>query len=349
MTFKCYKARVLEDPRSSILSFTPDGRNHYVYRVSKDNKHYYGSRTDVSEPQIGKRYFTCSKYLEEDFRANPNSYKVKVIKEFNNADDKMLYESYLHQHFNVKNNDVFINQVNQTPYGFDTTGKFTGGDNHSSGKILEINIITGEINRRWDSIKQASDFHKIDRSNIGACVQGRQAFSKNLVWCYEEDYDNEFKQNVINTDYPLRLSVLQINIVTGEIEKEWDNIKQAVDAKEGNGVRIALSLKNSTLTSKGSVWVYPENYNEVKKQEIINTCYERTGSNHHAARVIYKLDKNTGEILGKFLTIKDARATIPKGNIDVVLSGKQKTAGGFCWTYEENLEETIKNIQGKLS
>ncbi len=338
MDLKQYKKQVLQDPRSKKLDFTSDGRLHYVYRVTElfgDKLYYYGSRSDSKEPSIGQSYFTCSrnKKFYRSFKAHPENYSVKIVHAFNNPADKMIFESYLHQKFDVKNSSKFLNRANQTAFGFDTTGKFLGGNNPSSKLILQINPFTGEIMKEWDSIRSAAKKLGGDRSNIGACLHGRSIMSQNCAWCYKEEYNEEFKRKVIQTNYKLRLSILQINTKTGGIMKKWDSIKQAVDKGAGNSVRISLSLKNYKLTSKGCVWVYPKNYNEELRQKIIDTSYERFGSNHPAAQKIYKLDKNTKEILETFECIKDAHDTLKRGNINTVLSGKQKTAGGFKWAY----------------
>ena len=129
MTFKEYKQLVLQKPKSSNLNFSIDGRNHYVYRITntKLNKHYYGSRTTKLNPKedLGIKYFSSSK--DKEFKKyqldNPQNYKYKVIKTFNNSADKNIYESYLHDYFNVKEHESFYNKANQTTFGFDRTGR----------------------------------------------------------------------------------------------------------------------------------------------------------------------------------------------------------------------------------
>ncbi len=128
MTFKKYKEWVLKDPRSEKLDFNIDGRKHYVYRISKDGEHYYGSKSEILgiiEETIGNGYYTSSYNLDfkKDFKNESKDYKIKIIRYFDNPSDKILFESYLHQYFDVKNHDNFINMSNQTPFGFDVTGR----------------------------------------------------------------------------------------------------------------------------------------------------------------------------------------------------------------------------------
>ena len=125
MTFKNYKTQILKDERSKKLNFEIDGRTHFVYRITqiKLNEHYYGSKTGKISI-LGNPYISKSKDKEfiKDQKENPQNYKYKVIRVFDNPADKMVFEAYLHQKFNVKEKNNFYNRANQTPFGFDTTG-----------------------------------------------------------------------------------------------------------------------------------------------------------------------------------------------------------------------------------
>jgi hypothetical protein len=63
-------------------------------------------------------------------------------------------------------------------------------------------------------------------------------------------------------------------------------------------------------------------------------------------RRILKIDKETGEVLGVFESIIEASKDINKtpGAISKVCTGKNKTAGGFAWAYEDEKYNQIKNI-----
>lgn len=146
-SYKEYKHGVIKKykGKGKEISFDKiDDRLYYVYRISntKLNKHYYGSRVS-SIIDIGYKYFSSSrdKEFKQDQRDNPQDYKYKVLRIFDNTKDKEIYESYLHQFFNVKYNERFYNKANQTPYGYDTTG------------ISPTNIITYFIYDNTDKLK----------------------------------------------------------------------------------------------------------------------------------------------------------------------------------------------------
>ena len=144
-TYKEYKQSVIKKAIEKNKPFTfekVDNRYHYIYRVTnlETGLHYYGSRTS-NELDIGIKYFTSSNIIRKDFKKHPENYKYKIIRIFDNTKDKEIYESYLHQYFNVKTNDKFYNRANQTPFGFDTTGLPCP----RKGKVNVINTKTNEI------------------------------------------------------------------------------------------------------------------------------------------------------------------------------------------------------------
>lgn len=108
-----------------------DDKYFYIYRITniKENKHYYGCRVSYVLPSddLGAKYISSSSdksFLEEQ-KSNRERFKYKIIKIFNNNADKILYECFLHQYFDVKNHSKFYNASNATPNGFDTTGFVT--------------------------------------------------------------------------------------------------------------------------------------------------------------------------------------------------------------------------------
>jgi hypothetical protein len=183
MTFNQYHTQIKSDERYKKLKFAPDGREHYVYRVTDytrtENQHYYGSHT----PPKNKKY----KSLIDEFwtyrtSSNKNvlnentkdNYKVKILKVFDNPAMKMIYESYLHQYFGVKNNDSFWNGSNQTAYGFDTTG--TEGPN----KNKPMSLSTREKLRKINLGKKHSTETK-EKMSITRTGHFTSEFTKNKI------------------------------------------------------------------------------------------------------------------------------------------------------------------------
>ncbi len=260
MTFKKYKKWILEDPRSEKLNFEPDGRNHYAYRVSKDrNNHYYGSRTDRDNKTLGKGYFTSSRNLEfkNEFKANPEDYKVKIIRKFNNPGDKILFESYLHQKFDVKNHDSFINQSNQTAFGFDTTGKQLGSDHSRARPIFKLNLQDGKIIEEFETIAQAQK--SIARGNVGDGLRKNKA-AGGYAWCYKEDYNEKLVKEITKRDYKYVGSIYQLDKNTGEFIKKFYNVAQAM--KDIGPYNFWGAINEVSFSAGGYAWCKPEDYSK---------------------------------------------------------------------------------------
>ena len=103
-------------------------KRFYIYRITNKTTgiHYYGSRICDCDPadDIGVSYFSSSydKEFQQDQKINRQCYKYKVVRICKSNVEKQLFESYLHLKFNVKDNPLFYNKVNQTVSGFDCSG-----------------------------------------------------------------------------------------------------------------------------------------------------------------------------------------------------------------------------------
>jgi len=108
--------------------------NYYTYRITdlKNKKYYYGSRTTDKDPKkdIGHTYFSSSsdKSFIKDQKDNPENFKYKVIKIFDNLEQAIELEIKLHNKFNVGVNESFYNRAKQTSIGFKSSFK---GKKHS--------------------------------------------------------------------------------------------------------------------------------------------------------------------------------------------------------------------------
>lgn len=100
---------------------------YYVYRITNKilNKHYYGFRSCKTHPKedLGVKYISSTdKSFICDQKENPQNYKYKVVKIFNNKVDDINLEVKLHGQLNVAINESFYNLAKQTSTKFTTAG-----------------------------------------------------------------------------------------------------------------------------------------------------------------------------------------------------------------------------------
>ena len=128
-TYKKYKELNFHKLKTMYVS-EPD-KYFYIYRITniKEHKHYYGCRVSSVHPSndLAVKYISSSSDSEfkEEQKSNKENFKYKIIKIFDNNADKILYECFLHQYFDVKTHSDFYNISNAIPNGFDTTGFIT--------------------------------------------------------------------------------------------------------------------------------------------------------------------------------------------------------------------------------
>lgn len=94
--------------------------NHYTYEITfNSGKKYIGVRSCKCQPEEDTSYLGSSKIIPpEDYL---NCTKV-ILKTFDTRPLAVLHEAELHATYNVKNNPLYYNQVNQTSDKFDQQG-----------------------------------------------------------------------------------------------------------------------------------------------------------------------------------------------------------------------------------
>ncbi len=334
MSFKEYKKEVLRDPRSGKLNFETDGRNHYVYRIS--NKylvyHYYGSKSEkpgIVVDTIGVSYFTSSNnnIFKCGFRNDPNDWEVNIVKRFDNPGDKVLFESYLHHLFDVKNHDNFINRANQTPFGFDTTGI----PQKKPGKkpVYQVSLDTGKIVNSFESDTKASMITGISLGSINTSVNNLGRTAGKFIWCRPSDYNDTFKDSIIETNFFIKKPVLQINPLTGLILQKFESIAEATlfSKVDSAGIIGCMQLKNNT--AGGFIWRAPNTYDKKEQDNILNFKYSY-------GKAVQQLDKDTLEIVNEFGSISAAarHMGVDSSAINNCVKNKCKTVKGFIWKYK---------------
>ena len=262
-TYKVYKELAINKAieKEKDLSFDKiDDRYYYVYRITNivENKHYYGSRVSKCEPikDLGIKYFSSSR--DKDFKEEQKNYtenfKYKVIKIFDNTKDKEIYESYLHQYFNVSKNDSFYNKSNQTPFGWDTTGMVNARDintnetKYVSQKVFHdndnlVSIYTGMVNavdktsgkNVYVTIEEYHNNDNLVSVHKGMVNAVDKTSGKNVYVSQEEFHNNN---NLIGVTMVGRVSVRDINTneTKSVTKEEYVSNENLVHINEGKVV-----------------------------------------------------------------------------------------------------------------
>jgi hypothetical protein len=189
---------------------------HYVYRITNliNNKHYYGKRSSKIEAKLdlGLKYYSSCQLLKKDIKkCGSENFKFKIIKQFKTAKDAIIFETYLHKKFDVKNNNNFYNNANQTGEKFDTTGKAvyynTLTKQNEFLKVEErknyhLNVNKG-YNPYYNTLTQKSEMEHPDiaknRPELQGFSKGKIAIhnklTKQIKFIKPGEYENNYKLN----------------------------------------------------------------------------------------------------------------------------------------------------------
>ena len=192
--------------------------------------------------------------------------------------------------------------------------------------------LNGNFIREWNSYLEAAHELNIPHQHIKRVLVGERKMTHSFVFTYDrkeqiEPYDNETKSF---------WKAVEQYTYEGIFVKEWPSIvteKKELNIKNGIG-KVCSGIGK---TAGGYQWKYKDDnriISSLVKSKPIKVKKPRPLP-HNAKRVAQlSID---GKKLNTFVSIASAskETGVSIGNIAGCLKGRQKTAGGFCWKYEE--------------
>lgn len=260
-------------------------------------KHTEEAKRKISKSQIGRK-------ISKEWRENISKGR-KGIK-FSDEHIKNLSNS-----IKSKWNNIEYRKSNSFSHS---------GLSFSMKSIFQINIKTGEILNRFNSITDAYKHLGINPKNgslLSSACKGKTKSAYRYYWCYSKDYDNFiFKQY-----YRIYNPILQFDN-NGNLIKEYSNITEA--AKENKLKQSSIShALNEEPSCGGFIWFHKDKFDK----NILNEKLSKIKRNY----ILYQIDIKTNQILQIFNSIKEAEEMTKIKHISCVLSGRRNHAGGFLW------------------
>lgn len=177
--------------------------NHYTYKITyTTGKYYIGVRSCTKEPKDDTSYIGSSKHT-------PN--KLVLLKEilstFKTRKEALQHEIYLHNQYDVANNDMFYNKAKQTSIGFDTTGtKLTEEHLKKVSNSLKNRVFTEEHKQKialasTGRKKSIEERKKLSDSKKGVSTGPRTEETKLKIslanigtepWSKGKSFDNDY-------------------------------------------------------------------------------------------------------------------------------------------------------------
>jgi len=193
-------------------------------------------------------------------------------------------------------------------------------------KIDIIDIVPIEEWMFWETywITQIKSwgFSLVNMTNGGDGKYGYTP-SNETIKKISDSHKGKTPKNIDLFKFSRNKKILQYDL-NGNFIKEWESISEA--EKTLNIRNISGVIRGKRLKSGDSIWTYKdkpltkEYYNKIKIKMIDNR------------KKILQYTIN-GDFIKEWESVRNVKKIYP--HIPSVLSGKRKTAGGFCWKYKE--------------
>lgn len=236
----------------------------YIGQYTGLKQNYLGSGTYILRviKKYGKENFKreileiCQIQEQLDFN---EEYYIELYNSTNPNIGYNLSKKALGVHKGYKNNK----EHNQKIKEFRLTYKFSKESKRQMSlskykPIYQLNSITEEIIQEWPSTLEV--YKVIKNIDIYSCLRGHQNIAGGFKWKYKNQLTPEFIPKYIPK------KVYQIDLITNQIIKIWDNFKQI----ENNlNWQIDLVFRKNKRISHNYLWLYKEEY-KLK----INNCVD---------------------------------------------------------------------------
>lgn len=217
--------------------------------------------------------------------------------------------------------------------------------NDKKESIIQYSL-SGELIKRFDGITDAYIETGINIQSIWSACNNRYKTAGGYIWKYSDEQLTEECLEWCNNSSKESLKIYQYS-KNGELLAKWKSAKEASDALNIDDNTIRACCRNKYKTIGGYIWRYE---GEKLTEEHLKWCNEVNYYNPSKNIIQYSKD---GEFIKLYNSIKDActKTGIDISTISKCCNGKQKTAGGYIWRFENEkpTQEYLKwcNNSGK--
>lgn len=164
---------------------------------------------------------------------------------------EIYYISLYRDKFDLKN----------TSAGGDSGPSLFLRDNGNSKKVLKYSL-EGEFIQMYDTIKEAGIYNNISPGDISTCKNTSRVKSiGGFMWLdYSENYKTKIPAYERKTGINKKIKVVLQYDIKGNLIASYKGRSQAANFVKGNKSNILAAIKGRTITCKGYMWFYKENF-----------------------------------------------------------------------------------------
>jgi group I intron endonuclease len=218
------------------------------------------------------------------------------------------------------------------------TGKWIGSDSPTAKKVVCLNL-NGTFVKSYGCLDDASKDVGCSLSLISSNCTGNRSSAYGFIFIFEDDYNEEtvkrrVEQYLDSSDF---CRILRTGL-DGKYIKTYNSTKEAGEDVNGFGTAILRCCKNEMVSAYDSLWFFEDDYNEKELRSKLDKLNTR-----HQPKKVVQLTVND-EFIAVFPTITEGANRIngDASSITKCCKGKQKTAYGFKWMYEDDYNERPK-------
>lgn len=276
-----------------------------------------------------------------------DSFVWEIIDHADSKEELNQKEEYWIRELNTCTLDCNSHGYNMT-YGGEGFG--TGKDNPMFGKRgAETNFYgkthTEEVKQRFSKLQKERFANKENHPFYGKShsdeAKEKMSKTKSEIFIgegnpfYGKYHSDESKKKISEAkkgkSNKQEKIVIQLS-VDGNFIKEFTSAKNvSIELGYNSSAPITACCRGELFSAHGYLWIYKEDYNDMNVQNKVK--YNKSKS----TKPIVKLNKD-GSFVDRYDSIKEGGeiSNVFPQNITACCKGKQKTAGGYRWMYEED-------------
>lgn len=217
----------------------------------------------------GKIYIGITRQtVEQRWKTNGKGYKkqcfYKAIKKYgwNNFNHIILFDKLTKEEAESKEKELIsYYKSNNSEFGYNIENGGLRGDKTSETTInkRKKRIICVELNKEYESIQDASDELKVDRTTISKCLNKENKTAKGFHFFTIENYDKDKKYN---------LTSRKRKIICIETKEVFNSIEEAGKFFNISASGIQAQINGKQKSSSNYHFDYLENYDKNKKYNL---------------------------------------------------------------------------------
>ena len=202
-------------------------------------------------------------------------------------------------------------------------------DQSSHSVPVAMYDVSGVLINTYPSVKEAGLATGVHHTQISSALSGKQMSAGGFLWRYYDDNTQLFIDQYPRERTDNGRPVCQYDMKTGELIGTYQSLADAAKSLGCNVATLHHAVQGASRSSKGFLWRYASDGLDSVPP------YVPAKYGGWCKKSVYQLDKDTGEIIAVFDSVKDAAevAGCATTTLSNYLKGRLHNGFGYDWKY----------------